>query len=85
MTPEARGSVGLMWHRMGITKEDRQTRRDEILSTTRKSVAEFGELLAAARSHTLAGVVTSQALFSSESSELEAERWVLEDGMADKE
>ena len=45
MSPDAKGNRALMWHLNGMTTEQRQAYRDEMLSTTRDDFAEFGKRL----------------------------------------
>ena len=43
--PDAKGATSFMRHILGVTDEERQIRRDQILGTTAKDFKEFGEVL----------------------------------------
>ena len=45
--PDARGSTAFMRHLLGVTDEERQQRREEVLGTTNKDFVEFADALAA--------------------------------------
>ena len=47
--PDSKGYTALMRHLLRIKDEERQTRREEVLSTTEKDFKEFGEVLEATR------------------------------------
>jgi len=47
--PDAKGYTSLMRHMLGITDEERQRRRDEILATTQKDFQAFAEFLETVR------------------------------------
>ena len=44
--PDAKGYTALMRHVLGVTREDRQARRDEVLGTTLADVRAFGDAVA---------------------------------------
>ena len=43
--PDAKGATSFMRHILGVSDEERQLRRDQILATTAKDFKEFGEVL----------------------------------------
>lgn len=45
LLPDAKGHIALLRHLIGLDDEERQKRRDKILSTTEKDFKEFGEYL----------------------------------------
>ena len=47
--PDAKGYTSLMRHMLGITDEERQRRRDEILTTTQEDFQAFAEFLETVR------------------------------------
>ena len=55
--PDAKGYTALMRHVLGVTREERQKRRDEILGTTLKDVREFAEAIECVKSGKSARVV----------------------------
>ena len=55
--PDAKGYTALMRHVLGVTREERQRRREEILGTTLKDVREFAEAIECVRSGESARVV----------------------------
>ncbi|KAL4419293.1 hypothetical protein ABPG77_008343 [Micractinium sp. CCAP 211/92] len=57
--PDSKGRTAFMRHILGVTDEERQQRRDEILGTTVRDFREFGEVLAAVRDKGQVVAVTS--------------------------
>lgn len=57
--PDSKGRTAFMRHILGVTDEERQQRRDEILATTVRDFREFGEVLAAVRDKGQVVAVTS--------------------------
>ena len=57
--PDAKGRTAFMRHILGITDEERQHRREEVLSTTLKDFKEFGDILSEANKHGKVVAVTS--------------------------
>ena len=55
--PDAKGYTALMRHVLGVTRDERQRRRDEILGTTLKDVREFAEAIECVKSGKSARVV----------------------------
>lgn len=55
--PDAKGYTALMRYVLGVTREERQRRREEILGTTLKDVREFAEAIECVRSGDKARVV----------------------------
>ena len=55
--PDAKGYTALMRHVLGVTREERQRRRDEILGTTLKDVRDFAEAIECVKSGKSARVV----------------------------
>ena len=55
--PDAKGYTALMRHVLGVTREERQKRRDEILGTTLKDVRAFAEAIECVKSGDKARVV----------------------------
>jgi len=47
--PDSKGYTALMRHLLGVTEEERQQRRQEVLGTTQKDFRDFGEALEAVR------------------------------------
>ena len=45
MTPDQKGSRALAWYLTGVTTEERQKFRDEVLGTSREDFAAFAERL----------------------------------------
>ena len=46
--PDAKGQTALMRHLLGVTEEERQQRREEILGTSLKDFRAFGDALQSA-------------------------------------
>lgn len=57
--PDSKGRTAFMRHIMGITEEQRQIRRNEVLGTTLKDFKEFAEVLNAVKQHGQVVAVTS--------------------------
>lgn len=57
--PDAKGRTAFMRHILGVTDEERQQRRDEVLSTTLKDFHQFADVLAAVRDKGQVVAVTS--------------------------
>jgi Zn-dependent M16 (insulinase) family peptidase len=57
--PDSKGRTAFMRHILGVTDEERQQRRDEILGTTLKDFRQFAEVLAAVRDKGQVVAVTS--------------------------
>jgi Zn-dependent M16 (insulinase) family peptidase len=57
--PDSKGRTAFMRHVLGITEEQRQIRRDEILGTTLKDFKEFAEVLDAVKKNGQVVAVTS--------------------------
>lgn len=57
--PDSKGRTAFMRHILGITDEERQQRRDEVLSTGMKDFREFAEVLAAVKDKGHVVAVTS--------------------------
>ena len=55
--PDAKGYTALMRHVLGVTREERQRRREEILGTTLKDVRAFADAIECVRSGKSARVV----------------------------
>ena len=69
--PDQRGYTALVRHLLGITDEERQQRRDEILSTTVRDFHEFGEALdQALASNSQVSAVTSKDMAAQASEEM---------------
>jgi presequence protease len=47
--PDAKGRTAFMRHLLGVTDEERQLRREQILSTSNKDFRDFAEVLEAVR------------------------------------
>lgn len=47
--PDAKGRTAFMRHLLGVTDEERQMRREQILATTNKDFRDFAEVLEAVR------------------------------------
>lgn len=60
--PDAKGATAFRRHLLGVTDEDRQRRRDEVLATSVEDFRDFAEVLEAARGPTAnVAAVTSKA------------------------
>ena len=57
--PDAKGRTAFMRHILGITEEERQKRRDEVLNTSIKDFRSFADVLESVRQHGQVVAVTS--------------------------
>jgi hypothetical protein len=57
--PDSKGRTAMMRHILGVTDEERQQRRDQVLSTSAKDFQEFAEVLAAVKDKARVVAVTS--------------------------
>jgi presequence protease len=68
--PDAQGYTSMLRYLLGVTDEDRQQRREQVLSTTQADFHRFGEVLGQAVSSARIAVLGSQAAISRASADL---------------
>lgn len=67
--PDSKGRTAFMRHILGVTDEERQQRRDEVLGTTLKDFHEFADVLAAVKDQGQVVAVTSAAALEAANAE----------------
>ena len=66
MQPDQKGFTSMEWHLSGLTDAIRQERREQVLGTTAKDFAEFGERVAAVSEKGTIAIVGSANAFEAE-------------------